>query len=126
MKPLWWMIGASLLSWLGVTAVSPGDVNPEILLGMAGPLASAAVTWVMTARTQAAAPAAVLAVMMKALLGKMVFFAAYVAVMLRVLDLRPHLFVASFTTYFIALFLMQALFMARLFGGDATHASSRA
>jgi hypothetical protein len=45
--------------------------------------------------------------------------------MLRVLELRPNLFVASFTTYFIALFLMQALFMSRLFG-DGTHASSRA
>jgi hypothetical protein len=125
MKPLWWMVGASLLSWLGVTAASPGDVNPEVLLGMAGPLASAALTWVMTARAQTASPAAVMAVMMKALVGKMIFFAVYVAVMLRVLELRPNLFVASFTTYFIALFLMQALFMSRLFG-DGTHASSRA
>jgi hypothetical protein len=125
MTPLWWMIGASLLSWLAVTAASPRDVNPEILLGMAGPLASAAVTWVMTVRAQATAPAAVMAVMTKALVGKMLFFAVYVAVMLRVLLLRPNLFVASFTTYFIALFVMQALFMARLFG-EGTHASSRA
>jgi hypothetical protein len=125
MKPLWWMVGASVLSWLAVSAASPGDVNPEILLGMAGPLASAVVTWVVTARAQAVSPAAVTAVMMKALVGKMAFFALYVAVMLRVLVLRPNLFVASFTVYFIALFLMQALFMSRLFD-DRTPASSRA
>ncbi len=125
MRPLWWMIGGSLLSWLAVTVASPEDVNPEVLLGMLGPLGSAAVTWVTTVRAQAVSPAAVMAVMMKALVGKMIFFALYVAVMLRVLELRPNLFVASFTTYFIALFLMQALFMSRLFG-DRTHASSRA
>jgi hypothetical protein len=44
-----------------------------------------------------------------------VFFGAYVVVMLRVLALRPGPFVASFTSYFIALHMMEALFMRRLF-----------
>jgi hypothetical protein len=125
MKPLWWMVGASVLSWLAVTAASPGNVNPEVLLGMAGPLASAAVTWIVTMRSRAVSPAAVMAVMMKALLAKMVFFGVYVAIMLRGLALRPNLFVASFTVYFIVLFLMQALFLSRLFD-NRTPAASRA
>jgi hypothetical protein len=125
MKPLWWMVGASVLSWLAVTAASPGNVNPEVLLGMAGPLGSAVVTWIVTMRSRAVSPAAVMAVMMKALLAKMVFFGVYVAIMLRGLALRPNLFVASFTVYFIVLFLMQALFLSRLFD-NRTPAASRA
>jgi hypothetical protein len=45
--------------------------------------------------------------------------------MLRGLALRPNLFVASFTVYFIVLFLMQALFLSRLFD-NRTPAASRA
>jgi hypothetical protein len=45
----------------------------------------------------------------------MVFFGAYVAVMLAVLRLRPIPFVLSFTGYFIGLYLMEALYLRRLF-----------
>ena len=47
--------------------------------------------------------------------SKAVFFGVYVAVMLRPLALRATPFVASFTGYFIALHMMEALFMRRLF-----------
>jgi hypothetical protein len=40
--------------------------------------------------------------------------------MLRVLDLRPLPFVVSFTTYFIALHLFEALCLQRLFAGSAS------
>jgi len=46
---------------------------------------------------------------------KMVFFAAYVALMLKVIRLRPVPFVGSFTGYFVGLYLMEALYMKRLF-----------
>jgi hypothetical protein len=46
---------------------------------------------------------------------KMIFFGAYVAVMLRVMRVRPFPFVVSFTGYFIGLYLMEALFLRRLF-----------
>jgi hypothetical protein len=45
---------------------------------------------------------------------KLVFFGVYVAVMLRVLALRPVPFVTAFTSYFIALYAMQAWFLKRL------------
>ncbi len=51
--------------------------------------------------------------------GKLVFFGAYVTVMLGVLSLRPLPFVISFTAYFIALHLFEALCLQRLFGGNA-------
>jgi hypothetical protein len=46
-----------------------------------------------------------------------VFFGAYVAVMLRVVQLRPTPFAVSFSSYFIALPLIEALFLQRLFAG---------
>jgi hypothetical protein len=46
---------------------------------------------------------------------KAVFFGVYVVVVLRILALRPGPFIASFTSYFIALHMMEALFMRRLF-----------
>ena len=45
---------------------------------------------------------------------KFVFFGAYVAVMLRLLSLRPVPFMSAFVSYFIALYAMQALFLKRL------------
>ena len=58
--------------------------------------------------------------MIAAFAGKMVFFGAYVAVMLRRAGVRPVPFVASFTGYFIALYLIEALCLKRLFAGGIT------
>ena len=60
-------------------------------------------------------PERLTAVMIAGLGIKAVFFGVYVAVMLRPLALRATPFVASFTGYFIALHMMEALFMRRLF-----------
>jgi hypothetical protein len=109
------MFGVSLGSWLLATAAAPARINPEVLLGMVGPLAAASVTWIVTARTFAVAPERLMARFVAGFAGKMVFFALYVALMLRLLDLRPVLFVASFAAYFIVLLIMQAVCMHRLF-----------
>jgi hypothetical protein len=52
--PLLWMAGMCAGAWLVVVAVAP-QLNPEALLGMVGPLASALATWIVVARTAAAA-----------------------------------------------------------------------
>jgi len=57
--------------------------------------------------------------MATAFAGKMIFFAAYVAVMLRVLDLEPIPFVVSFASSFIALHLIEGLGLRRLFAAGA-------
>jgi hypothetical protein len=114
MKPLWWMVAAAIVSWLAITAVA-GAANPEAGLGMIGPLAAAGVTWVLAQRTYESHPERLTGVLIKALAGKMVFFGVYVIVMVRVLALRPIPFMASFIGYFIALYVMEALFLRRLF-----------
>jgi hypothetical protein len=115
MKGFWWMIAAAILSWVVVAGVAGGRANPELLYGMVGPLAAAAVSWIITKRTYTAAPERLMGVLITGMAIKAVFFGAYVVVMLRILALRPGPFIASFTSYFIALHMMEALFMRRLF-----------
>jgi hypothetical protein len=46
----------------------------------------------------------------------MVLFGVYVTVMLRVVDLEPRPFIASFTIYFVSLHAIEAVMLRRLFG----------
>jgi len=127
LTPLAWMIGASVGAWLVLT-FSAGDLNPEALFGMLGPLASACVTWVVVARAAAGAPERVTGVMVTGLVVKMVFFGAYVAGMLKGAGLRPVPFVVSFAGFFIALHVMEAVFLRRVFAemGRSTPAAPSA
>jgi len=113
-----WMVGASLLSWLVTTLITDGRGDPEVLIGMAGPLASAVVSWVAYERAHRSPPGRLTNVMITALALKMVFFGVYVGVMLRGLDLRPVPFIVSFAAYFIALHTMEAAFLRRLLMND--------
>ena len=115
MKLVWWMVGASLLSWLAATAVLGIGTGFEIFLGMIAPLAVAGGTWVAIERTHRRHPERVTSLMIATFGGKIVFFGAYVAVMLRAVPLRPVPFVISFASYFIALHVTEALFLRRLF-----------
>ena len=114
MRPLAWMVGASVASWLAVVVATGGRAHPEALFGMLGPLASAGATWIAVERSHAAAPERLTGVLVTGLALMMLFFGVYVAVMLRMLLLRPVPFVVSFTSYFIALYAMEALFLKRL------------
>jgi hypothetical protein len=117
MKPLWWMGGVGLLSWLGLAALAGDAVNPELFYGMAGPLAATGGTWIVMARTYESSPERLTGIMVVGLAVKAVFFAVYVALVLRVLHARPGPFVLSFTAYFVTLYGMEALFLRRLFAG---------
>lgn len=122
MSPLVWMTAGSVGSWLGVSAVAAAlgtSLHPELLLGMIAPLASAVVTWGVVARTFAADPARLTGVMIIGFGVKMLAFGAYVAVVLGLLGARPAPFMVSFTGYFIALHLTEALFLKRLFATAA-------
>lgn len=114
MKPIAWMAGGSLVSWLAITLAAGGRANPEALLGMLGPLASAGATWVAVERGHAAAPERLMGVLITGFALKLLFFGVYVAVMLRVLHVRPLPFVVSFAGYFIALYVIEAWFLKRL------------
>ena len=114
MKEAAWMAGASVLSWLAVSAVGGERVNPESVYGMAGPLIASCVSWIGVRHVHRAAPERVMGAMIVGFAVKFVFFGAYVAVVLRLLALRPLPFMAVFVSYFIALYAMQALFLRRL------------
>ena len=107
------LAGAAVLSWLAISAIA-GTLNPELFWGMAGPLVATTGTWIAVARTHAAAPQRLTGVMMMGFALKAVFFGVFVVVMLRVAELRPVPFVASFAGYFIALYAMEALLLRRL------------
>lgn len=115
MTPLAWMIGVALLVWVAVSVMAPVAVNPELLLGMLGPLVSAVATWILAVRAQRSAPGRAMSVMIAGFAGKMVFFGAYALLMLGVVGLRPAPFVVGFTGYLIGLYVMEALFLKRLF-----------
>jgi hypothetical protein len=113
------MTGVSLASWLALAGVGLLDARSlrEVLYGMLGPLAVAIGAWVLMERAYRRGPRQLTRVMVVAFAFKLIFFGAYVAVMLRVLSLRPVPFVASFTGYFVVLYVMEALYLKRLFAG---------
>lgn len=113
-RPLTVMIGSCLVSWAAITLGGGRTWNPELALGMAGPLLSAAVSWVIVERTHATAPARVTSVLIAGFLVKMLFFGALVGAV-GLLGLRPRPFVVSFAVYFIALHVMEAACLHRLF-----------
>jgi hypothetical protein len=108
------MVATSALSWLIVAGAAGARAHPEALYGMLGPLAVAAVSSIVTERTVRSRPERLMGVMITGLAIKAVLFGVYVTVMLRLMALRPVPFVASFTGYFIALHVIEAVFMQRL------------
>jgi hypothetical protein len=115
MNAVVWMAAASVISALVVGRLVDPRARLDVLLGMVGPLLMATGSWVLTERTYRQRPEALTATMTAAFAFKVVFFGAYVVVMIRVLALRPIPFVASFTGYLVGLYLMEALYLRRLF-----------
>jgi hypothetical protein len=115
MKPVATMVAASVASWAGAAVLVDRRTSIEVLFGMLGPLAAVSGTWLLVEWVFKQRPEELTGLMLTAFVLKMVFFAMYVVVMLNVLRFRPVPFVASFTSYFIALYLMEALYLKRLF-----------
>lgn len=118
--PVVWMVGASAASWLVLIVATGSSLMPELLLGLAGPLASAVVSWQVVERTQASAPERLTSVMITAFAVKVVFFALYVVMVLGVAGLRPTPFMLSFTGYYVGLHVVEAMFLKRLLADGAS------
>jgi len=110
-----WMVGGSMASWFGVTVFLDRRTGFEVLCGMFGPLVAVTGSWIAAKRVYERNPVDLTAMMITAFAAKLVFFGGYVAVMLKVAGLRPIPFMVSFTSYFIALYFAEALFLRRLF-----------
>jgi hypothetical protein len=89
-----------------------------VVFGVIGPLAAVLVTWVLVKRTWRARPELLTGLMVAGFAGKMIFFGAYVTVMLTVLSLPATPFVVSFTVSFIALYAIEAVWLQRLFANN--------
>jgi hypothetical protein len=114
MRLVVWMVAASVASCLIAAALVDARVRAELLWGMAGPLASAVVSWVVAERTWRTHRQALTSVMIIAFAAKLLFFGMYVAMAIRVAALKPAPFMASFAAYFIGLLFVEALSLRRL------------
>jgi hypothetical protein len=115
MKAVGWIAAVAIGSSLVVVAVAGRAHAAAVVFGMVAPLVATSVSWVVTERVYARAPEQLTGVMIAAFAAKMLFFGVYVAVVLKVIGVGPTPFVVSFTSYFIALYLTEALLMRRLF-----------
>ena len=117
MKPVVWMAGASVIACIPVLGLVDRSAGIAVVFGMLGPLIVACGSWMLAQRTYKQDPRALTGLMVTAFAFKMVFFGGYVAVMLKVIGLRLVPFAVSFSSYFIALHLVEALYLRRLFAG---------
>ena len=115
MKPVASMGCVSAASWFVAALVVDRRTGIEILFGMLGPLVATTTTWVLAERIYRHRAGVLTTVMATAFVAKIVFFGAYIAAVILLLRFRPVPFVVSFTSYFIALYLMEALYLRRLF-----------
>jgi hypothetical protein len=115
MKPVVSMGCVGAGSWIVVALVFDRRTGIEILFGMLGPLAATTSTWVLAERIYRQRAEVLTTVMATAFVAKIAFFGAYIAVAILLFKFRPVPFVVSFTSYFIALYLMEALYLRRLF-----------
>jgi hypothetical protein len=115
MNAVWWMVGAGLAAWLGATAFFGAQNHVATFLGMVAPLVVAVATWLLAERTYRREPAALTGLMMAGFVAKMVFFGAYVALVIQVFSQPAVPFAVSFAGSFIALHLIEALALRRLF-----------
>jgi len=118
MKVVAWMMGGSVGAWLVAAAFVERTSAIALFFGMLAPLVMSCVTWVLAGRTYERSPQALTGLMVAAFAFKMVFYGGYVAVMLRILHLRPVPFVISFSSFFIALHFVEGLLLRRLFASD--------
>ncbi len=124
MKAAAWMAAASLGSWLAASTVLDASASRAVLAGMLAPLAGALISWLLAERAYLRTPEKLTARMTIAFAGKVLFFGIYVIAVLRGTAVQPIPFAVSFTGYFIALYLGEALLLRRLFAGRTGDADS--
>jgi hypothetical protein len=113
-KPIAVMVAVSMGTWAVTPVIADRRTSIEIFFGMLGPLAAVTASWALAEWIYRQRPAELTSLMLGLFLLKAIFFAGYVAIMLRVAKFRPIPFVGSFTGYFIGLYLIEALYLKRL------------
>jgi hypothetical protein len=115
MTPVFWMTTACLGSWALAAWLMPLH-EAAVFFGMLGPLAAAAGTWLILARTARVNPAGITRVILSGFVVKALFFAGYIVMVLETIRADRTAFVVSFTGYFVLLYGTDALLLRRLSG----------
>jgi hypothetical protein len=114
MKASVWMTAAAIGAWIAIGLVAGVELIDDIGLGIAGPLVAAVATRLVVEHTAATNRALLHQRLLQGFAVKAVFFAVYVVVMLRGLQLQPLPFVVSFTSAFLVLHVTEAILLQRL------------
>lgn len=114
-SPVLGMTAASTMGGVALLLLS-GD-RRGVLLGTLGPLVAALATWILVERAHTRAPARVSGVMITLFGAKMALYPAYVVAVVRLFEAGSAAFVVSFTCQMILLYVMEALYLRRLFAG---------
>lgn len=114
-----------VLTWGAAAALAPEAATPA-LLGMAAPLLVGLATIRLVERTVRTDVTRLTARMAAAFAVKLVFYAVYVSVVVGLLRVEPVPFTLSFTFYFVALQVSEALyFRTLLVNAGATPSAGR-
>lgn len=115
--PVALMLVGCVAAWAVVAAVLGADVGRDVALGMSGPFAAVAVTWVLVVRAHRRDPAAVTSVLLTAFVGKLIFFGVFIVAIWTAVRPEPTPFIASFTGSFLTLYAVEAVLLGRLSRG---------
>lgn len=119
------LAAACVLTCGAAAALAPEQAAPA-LLGMAAPLVVGLATIRLVERTVRADVTRLTARMVAAFAVKLVFYAIYVSVVIGLLRVEPVAFTLSFTFYFVALQVAEALyFRTLLVNASATPSAGR-
>ena len=102
----------------GISGIS-GAVFPqyfkEIIFGMSAPLFVTSISIIWIKKVYGSDPEKLTSTMTKSFFLKMVLFALYFIIILRFYAFKPSPFVISFTGFFILFYLIEAVFLQKLF-----------
>ncbi len=119
------LAAACVLTWGAAAALAPSSAAAAFL-GMAAPLVVGLATIRLVERTVRADVTRLTARMAAAFAVKLVFYAVYVSVVVGLLRVEPVPFTLSFTFYFVALQVSEALyFRTLLVNAGATPSAGR-
>jgi len=107
----------SLTAGSAVAALVVSDAAVEIMLGLLAPLVVALGSWRLMERAYRRGPEQLSRLMVRAFLGKLVFFGVYLTVTVGAFSLDRTWFIGAFAISFVILHLAEAVQLQRLFAG---------
>ena len=105
-----------IISWVIVVPFFLPHYRLETLLGMAMPLGVTSMSLVQSERIFRRDPNLLTQYMVTAFAGKMLIFGIYIVAVLTLLTIESKPFIASFTVYFVALHLFEAIRLRLILG----------